>query len=57
MDAVDAAMAILGDWSNGKVTRSVALVDDVSNETLRLKPAVISGGYRQSPPEGLQADE
>lgn len=54
--AVDAAMPTPADWSYEKA-RSVAFVDDVINETLRLKPAVIAGGYRQTPPEGLQVDE
>lgn len=44
------------DWSYDKVS-SVTYLDDVINESLRLKPPVITGGYRATPPEGLQIDE
>jgi cytochrome P450 len=44
------------DWSYDKVA-SVTYLDDVIMESLRLKPPVITGGYRATPPEGLQIDE
>jgi cytochrome P450 len=44
------------DWSYEKVL-SVTYVDDIIRESLRLKPPVITGGYRVTPPEGLQVDE
>ncbi|KAJ5546438.1 hypothetical protein N7494_004023 [Penicillium frequentans] len=45
-----------GEWSYEKA-KSVTYLDDVINETLRLRPAVMEGGYRVTPPEGLQVDE
>ncbi|KAK8134203.1 hypothetical protein PG984_006215 [Apiospora sp. TS-2023a] len=41
----------------GEAKQDVAFVDDVVNETLRLKPEVIAGGYYQTPPGGLWVDE
>lgn len=43
-------------WSYEKA-KSVTFVDDIINETLRLKPALLTGGYRCTPPQGLQVDE
>lgn len=44
------------DWSYEKVKR-ITFIDDIINETLRLKPALLTGGYRCTPAEGLQVDE
>ncbi|KAL1980003.1 hypothetical protein VTN96DRAFT_4825 [Rasamsonia emersonii] len=44
------------DWSYEKVT-SVTFIDDIINETLRLRPALLTGGYRVTPPGGIQVDE
>ncbi|KAJ5154854.1 Cytochrome P450 [Penicillium coprophilum] len=44
------------DWSYEKV-KSVTYLDDIIHETLRLRPAVMTGGYRVTPAEGLQIDE
>ena len=44
------------DWLYEKV-KSVTFVDDVINETLRLKPALLTGGYRVTPAKGIQVDE
>jgi cytochrome P450 len=43
-------------WSYEKV-KSVTFIDDIINETLRLKPALLTGGYRCTPAQGLQVDE
>lgn len=37
--------------------KAVTYLDDVINETLRVRPALVSGGYRVTPAEGLQVDE
>ncbi|KKY15727.1 putative benzoate 4-monooxygenase cytochrome [Diplodia seriata] len=52
--ALDAAMPD-GAWSF-EAAKSVPYVDDVVNETLRLKPALLTGGYRTTPKEGLVVD-
>jgi cytochrome P450 len=44
------------DWDHEKVL-TVQYVDDVIRESLRLKPPVLTGGYRVTPAEGLQVDE
>ncbi|OJJ67356.1 hypothetical protein ASPBRDRAFT_200075 [Aspergillus brasiliensis CBS 101740] len=44
------------DWSYEKV-KDITFIDDIINETLRLRPAVMTGGYRVTPAEGLQVDE
>ncbi|PYH85341.1 cytochrome P450 [Aspergillus uvarum CBS 121591] len=44
------------DWSNAKV-KTVSFLDDIINESLRLRPAVMTGGYRVTPAEGVQIDE
>jgi cytochrome P450 len=44
------------DWGYDKV-KSITYIDNVVDETLRLKPALLTGLYRQTPPEGLQVDE
>ncbi|EED16249.1 benzoate 4-monooxygenase cytochrome P450, putative [Talaromyces stipitatus ATCC 10500] len=44
------------DWSYEKA-KSVTFIDDIINETLRLKPALLTGGYRCTPAQGLQVDD
>jgi len=44
------------DWSYEKA-KSVTYLDDIINETLRLKPALLTGGYRVTPVNGIQVDE
>jgi cytochrome P450 len=44
------------EWSYDTLA-SVPYLDDVIQESLRLKPPVITGTYRTTPPEGMQVDE
>jgi cytochrome P450 len=44
------------DWTYEKV-KAVTYLDDIINETLRLKPALLTGGYRVTPARGIQVDE
>lgn len=44
------------DWDYEKVL-AVQYVDDIIRESMRLKPPVLTGGYRVTPAEGLQVDE
>ncbi|KXJ89515.1 putative cytochrome P450 [Microdochium bolleyi] len=44
------------DWSYDKA-RQITYIDDIINEALRIKPALLTGGYRETPPGGLQVDE
>ncbi|KXG46361.1 Cytochrome P450 [Penicillium griseofulvum] len=44
------------DWSYEKV-KSVTYLDDIIHETLHLRPAIMTGGYRVTPIEGIQVDE
>ncbi|KAH5581599.1 hypothetical protein HBI24_127250 [Parastagonospora nodorum] len=44
------------DWSYEKV-KSVSYVDDFINETLRLKPALLTGGARETPAKGIQVGD
>lgn len=53
---VDAALPASESWSYEKA-KTVTFIDDLVNETLRLKPAIMSGGYRVTPPQGMQVDE
>jgi cytochrome P450 len=41
------------EWSYSKV-KEVSYVDDFIKETLRLKPALLTGGARETPAKGLQ---
>ncbi|KUI66488.1 Tryprostatin B 6-hydroxylase [Cytospora mali] len=48
--------SVLGkEWDYEKV-KSITFIDDIINEALRLKPALLTGGYRVTPPEGITVD-
>lgn len=53
---VDAAMPASDDWTYEKA-RSITYIDDVINESLRLKPPLLVGGPRVTLPAGMQVDE
>ncbi|KAI0835198.1 monooxygenase [Hypoxylon sp. FL0890] len=55
-EQIDALMPSPADWTYEKV-RSITYLDNIIDETLRLKPAVLSGVYRVTPREGIQIDE
>ncbi|KAI1414401.1 monooxygenase [Hypoxylon sp. FL1857] len=55
-EKIDAVMPTPADWTYEKV-KSITYIDNIIDETLRLKPAVLSGVYRVTPREGLQIDE
>ncbi|BCS28549.1 cytochrome P450 [Aspergillus puulaauensis] len=44
------------EWAYHKI-KNISYLEDIINETLRLRPAVLTGGYRVTPPEGIQVDE
>ncbi|KAL4924698.1 cytochrome P450 [Aspergillus undulatus] len=44
------------EWAYHKI-KNISYLEDIINETLRLRPAVLTGGYRVTPAEGLQVDE
>jgi cytochrome P450 len=44
------------EWSYEKI-KSVSYVDDFISETLRLKPALLTGGARETPAKGIQIGE
>ncbi|CAG8384457.1 unnamed protein product [Penicillium salamii] len=52
----DAMPAGEDEWSYEKV-KSVSYLDDIIQETLRLRPAVMTGGYRVTPAEGIMVDQ
>lgn len=43
------------EWSYEKV-KSVSYIDDVVSETLRLRPALLTGGARETPVKGITID-
>ncbi|KAH7402975.1 putative benzoate 4-monooxygenase cytochrome P450 [Cadophora sp. MPI-SDFR-AT-0126] len=43
------------EWTYEKV-KAITYLDDIINETLRLKPALLTGGYRVTPAKGIQTD-
>ncbi|KAL4801865.1 cytochrome P450 [Aspergillus unguis] len=53
---LDEAMPGPSDWTYDKV-KNISYLEDIITETLRLRPAVLTGGYRVTPAEGLQVDE
>jgi cytochrome P450 len=46
----------LSDWTIDRL-KTVTYLDDLISETLRLKPALLHGGSRETPAEGIQVDE
>lgn len=44
------------EWNYEKV-KSVGYIDDIISETLRLRPALLNGGPRETPTKGIQVDE
>mgnify|MGYP000887178216 FL=1 len=52
----DAMPGGLKEWSYEKV-KTVTFINDIINETLCLRPAVLTGGYCVTPAKGLQVDE
>lgn len=50
---VDAALG--AQWSYEEA-RNVTFLDDIIHETLRLKPALLTGGFRVTPPQGVTVD-
>jgi cytochrome P450 len=46
----------LNDRSYERVTE-VTYLDDIIKETLRLRPAVLTGWFRVTPSEGIRVDE
>ncbi|KAI0883093.1 putative benzoate 4-monooxygenase cytochrome P450 [Annulohypoxylon maeteangense] len=53
---IDAAIPTPEDWTYEKV-KSITYINNILDEVLRLKPAVLVGGYRVTPPEGIYVDE
>lgn len=43
-------------WSYEKV-KSISYLDDFLSETLRLRPALLTGGARETPAKGIQIDD
>jgi cytochrome P450 len=43
-------------WSYEKA-KAISYVDDFINETLRLRPALLTGGARETPAKGIQVDD
>lgn len=43
-------------WSYDKA-KQIPYIDDIINEALRIKPALLTGGYRETPAEGLQIED
>jgi cytochrome P450 len=53
---LDKAISEYSAWSYEKV-KAVTYLDDWINETLRLRPALLNGGARETPVNGIQVDE
>ncbi|KAF2130546.1 putative benzoate 4-monooxygenase cytochrome P450 [Dothidotthia symphoricarpi CBS 119687] len=53
---VDQAIPTYNEWSYDKV-RGITYIDDWINETLRLRPALLNGGPRETTSKGIQIDE
>ncbi|KAF2112705.1 cytochrome P450 67 [Lophiotrema nucula] len=53
---VDQAIPQFSAWTYEKA-KSVTYIDDWISETLRLRPALLNGGPRETPVEGIQIDE
>ncbi|KAL4812321.1 cytochrome P450 [Aspergillus spinulosporus] len=44
------------EWTYDKI-KTISYLDDIIGEMLRLRPEILTGGYRVTPVEGLQVDE
>lgn len=44
------------EWSYDKL-KTITYLDDIIQEALRLRPALMTGGVRVTPAEGIQVDE
>ncbi|KAI1206863.1 putative benzoate 4-monooxygenase cytochrome P450 [Annulohypoxylon truncatum] len=53
---IDATIPTPADWKLEKV-KSITYINNILDEVLRLRPAVMVGGYRVTPPEGIYVDE
>ncbi|KAI1391672.1 putative benzoate 4-monooxygenase cytochrome P450 [Hypoxylon trugodes] len=53
---IDALVPTSASWDYGKV-KPITYIDNIIDETLRLRPSIMSGIYRVTPPEGIQIDE
>lgn len=53
---IDAVMPTPTDCNHDKM-KLIPYVDDIINETLRLKPPVLLGGPRVTPPDGIRIDK
>ncbi|KAI8963127.1 cytochrome P450 [Daldinia sp. FL1419] len=53
---IDDVIPTPADWTYEKV-KTITYLDNVIDETQRLKPALLTGGQRVTPPEGIQVDE
>lgn len=45
----------LTEWDYNKI-KTISFIDEIIHETLRLRPAVMTGGYRVTPAQGIQVD-
>jgi cytochrome P450 len=43
-------------WSYEEI-KFISYVDDFINKTLRLRPALLTGGAREAPAKGIQVDD
>ncbi|KAF1992980.1 putative benzoate 4-monooxygenase cytochrome P450 [Amniculicola lignicola CBS 123094] len=51
---VQAELDALGGVYDGQILKSLSHLNGAINEVLRLHPSVPTGGYRESPPEGIE---
>ncbi|KAI1372782.1 putative benzoate 4-monooxygenase cytochrome P450 [Hypoxylon crocopeplum] len=52
---IDIAMPSPADWTYEKM-KSITYLDNIIDEVLRLKPALQTGGYRETPAQGIEID-
>ncbi|KAI0891221.1 monooxygenase [Annulohypoxylon nitens] len=53
---IDATILNPEDWTYEKV-KSITYINNILDEVLRLRPALMVGGHRVTPPEGMYVDE
>ncbi|KAI1091765.1 monooxygenase [Rostrohypoxylon terebratum] len=53
---IDATILNPEDWTYEKV-KSITYITNIIDEVLRVRPALMVGGYRITPPEGIYVDE